>query len=84
MKELCSYSYSWNCFIIVVLHGNPYGSQCWSLARSTASLHSSERFEICGVSFQSEKSLKAPAGINCRVSGIDQPPFQPSADTLWR
>lgn len=34
------------------------------------------------VPFRSEKSLRAPGGINCRVSGIDQPPFQPSADTL--
>lgn len=43
-----------------------------------------EHFEMCGGSFQSEKSLKAPGGINCRVGGIDQPPFQPSADTLWQ
>lgn len=56
------------------------------LARSTLVLPPSvlEQFEMCAGSFQSEKSPKAPAGINCHVSDIDQPPFQPSADTLWQ
>ncbi len=57
-----------------------------SLAHSTLVLPPSilEQIEMCAGSFQSEKSPKAPGEINCRVSGIDQPPFQPSADTLWQ
>lgn len=41
-------------------------------------------FEMCGAAFQSKKSLRAPGGINCRVSSIDQALFKPSADTLWQ
>lgn len=41
-----------------------------------------EQLEMCGCLFWSEKSLSAPGGINCHVSGIDRPPFQPSTPTL--
>lgn len=42
------------------------------------------QFEMCAAALQSEKSPEAPGGINCHVSSIDQPSFQPSVDTLWQ
>lgn len=42
------------------------------------------QFEMCGAALQSERSPEAPGGINCHVSSIDQPSFQPSVDTLWQ